>query len=157
MALMNSFWQNFALVNLILFVLYRVCWRFSGRNWNNFKNFLRKLRRMTLPEGYVIFRSANSVSNFKPGFCKFSSWFTVQNRHNVENLCIPWYQVNRAIPSRIQCWKEFSQFVNVLVSNFFHVTAKWIFQGPYCTFTKCSLSLTRCKVKLYSFKLCIVF
>ena len=37
---------------------------------------------------------------------------------------------------------ELSQFVNVLVSIVFHVTVKYIFQGSYCTFSKCSFGLS---------------
>ena len=44
-----------------------------------------------------------------------------------------------------------SQFVIVLVSFVFHVTVKYVFQVSYCTFSKCSLGLTHCRVNLYTF------
>ena len=37
-------------------------------------------------------------------------------------LYILWYQIYRAISSRIYCYNKVSQFVNVLVSIVFHVT-----------------------------------
>ena len=49
------------------------------------------------------------------------------------------------------CCNKFSQFVKVLVSIVFHVTVKYNFQGSYCTFSKCSIGLTRCRVNLYCF------
>ena len=46
---------------------------------------------------------------------------------------------------------ELRQFVNVLVCIFFHVTVKYLVQGSFCTFTKCSLDFTPCRVNLFSF------
>ena len=37
----------------------------------------------------------------------------------------------------------------ILVSIFFHVTVKFIFQRSYCAFSKSSLSLTQSRVNLY--------
>ena len=48
-------------------------------------------------------------------------------------------------------YNELSQFLKVLVSINFHVTVRYNFQGPYLTFTNCSLNLNHCKVNLYSF------
>ena len=46
---------------------------------------------------------------------------------------------------------ELRGFVRVFVSIIFHVTEKNFFQGSFCTFSKCNLSLTRCRATLYSF------
>ena len=37
------------------------------------------------------------------------------------------------------------------LSIIFHVMLWFIFQGSYCTFSKCNLGLTQCSVSLYSF------
>ena len=62
------FLMKFITDNLILFFLYCVCWRFFGRNSNNFEFFLRKVWLISLPEGSVILRDAKSVSNLCSGF-----------------------------------------------------------------------------------------
>ena len=53
--------------------------------------------------------------------------------------------------SGIQGCDELRKIVNVLVSMIFHIAVKYIFQGSYCKLSKCSLSLTHCRVNLYSF------
>ena len=118
------------------------------RNCNNFENFLCKLWKITFPEGCVILRDTNSVSNFKLGFFIISWWFAVQNGQQVDIL---WYRVHRTNFSGIQDSDEVKHSVNALVSIIFHVTVKYNLQGSYCTFSKCSLGLIHCRVNLYSF------
>ena len=51
----------------------------------------------------------------------------------------------------IQGCDEWRQFVNVHVSIIFQVTVKYLFRWSYCTFSKCSLSVTHCSVNLCFF------
>ena len=62
-----------------------------------------------------------------------------------------WYQVYQKKFSGIESFDELRQFVNLHVSIIFRLTVKYILQGLYCTFSKCTLSLTHCRVKLFSF------
>ena len=62
-----------------------------------------------------------------------------------------WYHVYRSIFSGNQACNELIQLVELLESKDFRVTVKWIFQGSCCTFSKCSLSFTHCRVNLFSF------
>ena len=38
----------------------------------------------------------------------------------------------------------------LLVSIIFQVTVKYDFHGSYCTFSKCSLGLTQCRINMYA-------
>ena len=53
--------------------------------------------------------------------------------------------------SAIQGCDKLRHFVNVLVSIISHLTVRFISQRSYCTFSKCSFSLTHYRVILYSF------
>ena len=48
-------------------------------------------------------------------------------------------------------------FVDVLVSIVFYETTKYFFKRLSCTFSKCNLSLTHCRVNLHSFYFAKVF
>ena len=54
--------------------------------------------------------------------------------------------------SGIQGCNELRRFLNVPVSLSFHITLKYVFHGSYCTFSKCSLSLTQCRINVFSFR-----
>ena len=71
------------------------------------------------------------------------------------NFCCFLVSMDRSIISRIPGCDELRQFLNVLVSIFFHLAVQLIPRGPYCTFSNCSLSLTPCK--LVFLQLCKVF
>ena len=47
-------------------------------------------------------------------------------------------------------WKLELWRTEIIVPITFHVTLNYSFQGTYCAFSKCSLSLTPCSVSLYS-------
>ena len=118
---------------------------------DNVKSFLCKLWLATVPETCLIKGYASSVSNFKLGFPLFSQWLVVENGLKVGILDILWYYVHRTISFRVQGCDELIQLVDVLASIVFHETVKNTFQGSYCTFRKCSLSLSHCKANIYSF------
>ena len=68
-----------------------------------------------------------------------------------------WYQVYRKLFSEKQGCDELRQLVNVLLSILLHVTVTYIFHRSFCTFSKCSLSLTHCRVNLYYFSIAKFF
>ena len=82
----------------------------------------------------------NSRSGLLYRVYKKSDFFTFFGIESIEHFL-----------SQFSSAKKLSQFVNVLISIVFHVMVKYIFQGSYCTFNKCSLGLTYCRVNLYSF------
>ena len=51
----------------------------------------------------------------------------------------------------IRVCHEMIHFVNVLLSIVFQLTARYIFQGKHCTFSKCIHTPSHCGVKFYSF------
>ena len=104
-----------------------------------------------------MFGDANSVSYLNHGLFSFSLWFAVQNGQKVGILNIFWYQVYWAFFSRFQGCGQLRKFLNVLVSIVFYVTLRYIFQGSYCTFSKCRLSVIHCRGKLNSSWFAYVF
>ena len=63
----------------------------------------------------------------------------------------------KSFASRVQCCNDLSHFVNVLVSIIFHVTEMYCFQILFCTFSKCSLRFTHCRVNLCFFSFARIF
>ena len=108
-------------------------------------------------KGKPYFEMRTLSPTFNLGFLNCRSGFAVQKGQKVGILYIFWYQVYRAIFSRVYYCNELSQFVIVLVSIVFLVTVRYIFQRSYCTFSKCSLGLTHCRVNLYSFSFALLF
>ena len=94
-----------------------------------------------------------SLDPIKHGFSIFPKWLAVQNGQKVGILDLVCYQFSRAVFSVLQGCDEMKQFVNKFLPIIFHVTVKCYFQGSYCTFSKCSLSLTQCTLNRYSFNI----
>ena len=139
------FLLKFTADNLILFIFQCVCWRFSGRNCMIFRNFLCKLWLKILRERSVILGDANFISTFKLGFLYARSGLLYRIDKKSEFLI---FSVNKSIKhfsSGIQRYDQLRQFVNVVVSTTFQVTV-FLFQGSFCTLSKCSLGLTHFRV-----------
>ena len=150
--LLNDFDQIFLMKittdNLVLLMVYCLCLRIYGRICNNFQNFLCKLRLITLP-AYMEMRNFFQTQPWNFSFSRSGLLYRMNSKSKI--LTIFGIKSTEQIFSGIQCCDELRLFVNVLVSIIFHVTVKYVFQGSYCTFSKCSLSLTNSRVKRYSF------
>ena len=138
-------------------MFYCFCRKVFGVNCKNFKNLLCKLWFLTLPEGTVILGDANCVSHFTLRFFNLSESLVVQNGQKIRTLYILWYGVYQPILSRTQGCDELRHLVHVLETMIFHITVRLNFQGSYCTFCKCSLSLTYCRVNLHSLNFAYFF
>ena len=75
----------------------------------------------------------------------------------VESLDMLWFQVCRAFLSTFQNYDELRHFAKVPLSIIFHVTVKYFFQGSFCAFSNCNLSLTHRKVNSYSIRYAKIF
>ena len=124
----HLFLVQFTTDNLMLFVLYCVSWRFSGRICNRLKNFLNKLSPINLPEEQVIFRDANSVSILNLGFLISRSSLLYRMDKNSKFLAFFGIKSTKMF-SIFQSCKELSYFVKVLVPKSFKYRFNIFYQG----------------------------
>ena len=90
-------------------------------------------------------------------FLLFLYWFAVQKGQKVGSFDNLWHQAYRTICCGNKGCNEMKKLVSWLVSILFHVMVEYTFQGSCCTFSKCWLSLTLCRVNLYSFSVATLF
>ena len=131
--------------NRVLFVLYCVCWRFSGRNDIIFENFLCKMGVITLSKELLILRDAKSVSNFELGFSIFSKW--TRGRNSWPSLVS---SVSSSFFRKSALWRIETFCESTWIHNL-HVPVNYLFQGSYYTFSKCRRTLTQCRKNLSTF------